>query len=38
VTEVAGVPDIGMIGRGEDAEITTYLEKAYRFRAVGQRQ
>ncbi|WP_439477657.1 NADH-quinone oxidoreductase subunit NuoG [Brevundimonas sp.] len=28
VTEVAGVPDIGMISRGEDAEITTYLEKA----------
>jgi NADH-quinone oxidoreductase subunit G len=27
VTEVAGVPDIGMISRGEDAEITTYLEK-----------
>ncbi|WP_417483352.1 NADH-quinone oxidoreductase subunit NuoG [Maricaulis sp.] len=28
VTEVAGVPEIGMIGRGEDAEITTYLEQA----------
>ena len=28
ITEVAGVPDIGMISRGEDAEITTYLEKA----------
>ena len=28
VTEVAGVPDIGMISRGEDAEITTYLEQA----------
>ncbi|MGV8928215.1 MAG: NADH-quinone oxidoreductase subunit NuoG [Brevundimonas sp.] len=28
VTEVAGVPDIGMISRGEDAEITTYLEKS----------
>jgi NADH-quinone oxidoreductase subunit G len=28
VTEIAGVPEIGMIGRGEDAEITTYLEKA----------
>jgi len=27
-TEVAGVQDLGMIGRGEDAEITTYLEKA----------
>lgn len=28
VTEVAGVPEIGAIGRGEDMEITTYLEKA----------
>jgi NADH-quinone oxidoreductase subunit G len=28
VTEVAGVPDIGMTGRGENAEITTYLEGA----------
>ncbi len=28
VTEVAGVPDLGAIGRGEDMEITTYLEKA----------
>ncbi len=28
VTEVAGVSEIGMIGRGEDAEITTYLERA----------
>ncbi|MGQ3113766.1 MAG: NADH-quinone oxidoreductase subunit NuoG, partial [Brevundimonas sp.] len=27
ISEVAGVPDIGMISRGEDAEITTYLEK-----------
>ncbi|MFC5068325.1 NADH-quinone oxidoreductase subunit NuoG [Flaviflagellibacter deserti] len=27
-TEVAGVPDLGSIGRGEDMEITTYLEKA----------
>lgn len=27
ITEVAGVPDIGMISRGEGAEITTYLEK-----------
>ena len=26
VTEVAGVPEIGMISRGENAEITTYLE------------
>jgi NADH-quinone oxidoreductase subunit G len=28
VTEIGGVSEIGMIGRGEDAEITTYLEKA----------
>ena len=27
-TEVAGVAELGLIGRGEDAEITTYLEKA----------
>ncbi len=27
-TEVAGVPEIGAIGRGENMEITTYLEKA----------
>jgi len=27
-TEVAGVTDMGLIGRGEDAEITTYLEAA----------
>ncbi len=26
--EVAGVPEIGAIGRGENMEITTYLEKA----------
>jgi NADH-quinone oxidoreductase subunit G len=28
VAEVAGTPEIGMIARGEDAEITTYLEHA----------
>ncbi|NDC59058.1 MAG: NADH-quinone oxidoreductase subunit G, partial [Alphaproteobacteria bacterium] len=28
VTEVAGVPEIGATGRGEDMEITTYLEAA----------
>ena len=27
-TEVAGIPELGAIGRGEDMEITTYLEKA----------
>ncbi len=26
MTEVAGVEELGLIGRGEDAEITTYLE------------
>jgi NADH-quinone oxidoreductase subunit G len=28
ITEVAGVQEIGMISRGEDAEIVTYLDKA----------
>ena len=28
VAEVAGVPDLGATGRGEDMEITTYLEHA----------
>ncbi len=28
VTEVAGVEELGAIGRGEDMEITTYLEKS----------
>jgi NADH-quinone oxidoreductase subunit G len=28
VTEVAGVPELGAIGRGEDMEITSYLEHA----------
>lgn len=27
-TEVAGISELGLIGRGEDAEITTYLENA----------
>jgi NADH-quinone oxidoreductase subunit G len=27
-TEVAGVPELGAIGRGEDMEITSYLEQA----------
>ncbi len=29
-TEVAGVPELGATGRGEDMEITTYLEEAMR--------
>ncbi|MDP3748777.1 MAG: NADH-quinone oxidoreductase subunit NuoG [Phenylobacterium sp.] len=28
ITEVAGVPEIGLISRGEDVEITTYLDKS----------
>src|SRR5689334_5182951 len=27
-TEVAGISEMGLLGRGEDAEITTYLERA----------
>ncbi|WP_099866434.1 NADH-quinone oxidoreductase subunit NuoG [Pararhizobium haloflavum] len=27
-TEVAGISELGLVGRGEDAEITTYLESA----------
>ena len=27
MTEIAGVEELGLVGRGEDAEITTYLEK-----------
>jgi NADH-quinone oxidoreductase subunit G len=34
-TEVAGVPDLGAIGRGEDMEITTYLEHAMRSELQG---
>ncbi|MBN2751893.1 MAG: NADH-quinone oxidoreductase subunit G [Rhodospirillaceae bacterium] len=28
LTEIAGVPELGMMNRGEHAEITTYVEKA----------
>ncbi|MBL0849061.1 MAG: NADH-quinone oxidoreductase subunit G [Candidatus Liberibacter ctenarytainae] len=28
ITEVAGISELGLIGRGEDAEITTYLEQS----------
>ena len=28
ITDIAGVPDIGAVGRGENMEITTYLENA----------
>jgi NADH-quinone oxidoreductase subunit G len=33
--EVAGVEDIGAIGRGEDMQITTYLEHAYKSELSG---
>jgi len=34
-TEVAGVDDIGLLGRGENAEITTYLEKSIQSELSG---
>jgi len=34
-TEVAGVDDLGLINRGENAEITTYLEKAVASELAG---
>ncbi|MCP8938291.1 NADH-quinone oxidoreductase subunit NuoG [Alsobacter sp. SYSU M60028] len=34
-TEVAGVADLGAIGRGEDMEITSYLENAMRSELQG---
>ena len=36
-TEVGGVQELGLIGRGEDVEITTYLEHAMSFGTAGQR-
>ena len=33
--EVAGVPELGAIGRGEDMEITSYLEQAMRSELQG---
>src|SRR3546814_20226968 len=33
--EVAGIEDIGAIGRGEDMQITTYLEHAYKSELSG---
>jgi NADH-quinone oxidoreductase subunit G len=33
--EVAGTPEIGMVFRGEDAQITTYLEKAFNSELAG---
>ena len=34
-TEVAGVDDLGLLGRGENAEITTYLEKTIKSELSG---
>ena len=34
--EIAGVEELGTIGRGEHMEITTYVEQRGRLRAVGQ--
>src|SRR5258708_2299579 len=34
-TEVAGVDEIGLLGRGESAEITTYLEQAFHSELSG---
>tara|TARA_B100000686_G_scaffold274056_1_gene291944 strand:+ start:1738 stop:3780 length:2043 start_codon:yes stop_codon:yes gene_type:complete len=34
-TEVAGVDDLGLLGRGENAEITTYLEKTIQSELSG---
>ncbi|MBL4619223.1 MAG: NADH-quinone oxidoreductase subunit G [Marinicaulis sp.] len=34
-TEIAGVDDLGLVNRGEDAEITTYLEKAVESELTG---
>jgi NADH-quinone oxidoreductase subunit G len=35
VTEVAGAPELGAIGRGEDMEITSYLQEALRSELQG---
>ncbi len=34
-TEIAGVPELGAIGRGEDMQITTYLEKSMQSELSG---
>ncbi len=34
-TEIAGVPELGAIGRGEDMEITTYLEQSVQSELSG---
>jgi NADH-quinone oxidoreductase subunit G len=35
MTEIAGVPELGAIGRGEDMEITTYLEQGMQSELSG---
>ncbi len=35
MTEIAGVEELGLIGRGEDAEITTYLEHGMKSEMSG---
>ena len=34
-TEIAGVPELGAVGRGEDMQITTYLEKSVQSELSG---
>ena len=34
-TEIAGIPELGAIGRGEDMQITTYLEKSIQSELSG---
>lgn len=34
-TEVAGVPDLGTVGRGRDTEISTYIEKVFNSELSG---
>ena len=34
-TEIAGIPELGALGRGEDTEITTYLEKSMQSELSG---
>ena len=34
-TEIAGVPELGAIGRGEDMQITTYLEQSVQSELSG---
>lgn len=34
-TEIAGVPDLGTVGRGRDTEISTYIEKVFNSELSG---